>query len=69
MKADEYQVLVMAVEEGVAQGFRSIQLMTDYDIDSDWRDSKSETKMVDSVLDSVLSWFHIERPWMKELDV
>lgn len=68
MKADEYQVLVMAVEEGVAQGFLDIRRMADYE-DADWLDSKVESKMVNAVLDGVLSWFHIERPWMKEFDV
>ena len=69
MKADEYQVLVMAVEEGVAQGFRDIQRMADYEIDADWLDGKAEAKMINAVIDGILSWFHVERPWMKESDV
>jgi hypothetical protein len=68
MKADEYQVLVMAVEEGVRYGMNAIRKMDDDDSYL-YEDTKAETKMVDSVLDSILSWFHIERPWIKESDV
>ena len=68
MKADEYTVLVMAVEEGVRYGMNAIRKMDDDDSYL-YEDTKAEAKMVDSVLDSILSWFHIERPWIKESDV
>jgi len=68
MKADEYQVLIMAVEEGVAQGFNELRRMDDDDAYL-YEDSKAEAKMINAVIDSILSWFHIERPWIKEADV
>lgn len=61
MKADEYMVLVMAVEEGVRAGFNKIRRMDD-DEDNSYL---AESKMVDAVLDSMLCWFHIERPWLE----
>lgn len=61
MKADEYMVLQMAVEEGVSSGFATI---ADYAAD----DSFCEAKMVDSVMNAILAWFHIERPWLRDSD-
>jgi hypothetical protein len=61
MKADEYRVLQIAVEEGVMNGFLKI-----YPEDDDIFDTYKEDTMVNAVMDSILSWFHIERPWMKE---
>lgn len=70
MKADEYMVLQMAVEEGVSAGFLKIFP------DNEWNEypdpvleAQMEAKMVDGVMDSILSWFHIERPWIREPDV
>jgi hypothetical protein len=61
MKTDEYRVLQIAVEEGVMNGFLKI-----YREDDDVFDSYKEDAMVDAVMDSILGWFHIERPWIKE---
>lgn len=65
MKADEYTVLVMAVEEGVRSGLKALRRMDDDDAYL-YEDSMAESKMVDAVLDSMLAWFHVERPWLKE---
>lgn len=70
MKADEYQVLLLAIEEGVSAGF--LRIFPDNGIGEypdPIQEAGMEGIMVDSVLDSILSWFHIERPWMKESNV
>jgi hypothetical protein len=60
MKADEYRVLQIAVEEGVMNGFLKI-----YSEDDDIFDTYKEDTMVNAVMDSILGWFHIERPWLE----
>jgi len=70
MKADEYQVLLLAIEEGVSTGF--LRIFPDNGIE-DYPDPIQEAGMegvmVNAVMDSILSWFHIERPWLRESSV
>lgn len=70
MKADEYMVLQMAVEEGVSAGF--LKIFPDderYESPDYMLEARMEAKMVDCVMDAILSWFHIERSWIKESNV
>lgn len=61
MKADEYMVLLMAIEEGVKTGFLRI-FPDDGECPDPILESSMENRMIDAVTDSILSWFHIERP-------
>ena len=61
MKADEYMVLLMAIEEGVKTGFLRI-FPDDGECPDPILEASMENQMIDAVTDSILSWFHIERP-------
>lgn len=69
MKADEYMVLEMAVADGITNGI--IRVFPDFDFDSPGTTDlhKIESILSDAVMDAVLTWFHIERPWVRESDV
>lgn len=61
MKADEYMVLLMAIEEGVKTGFLRI-FPDEGECPDPILESSMQDKMTDAVTDSILAWFHIERP-------
>jgi hypothetical protein len=62
MKADEYMVLLMAIEEGVKTGFLRMFPDDGGECPDPILESRMENQMIDAVTDSILGWFHIERP-------
>jgi hypothetical protein len=64
MKTDEYRVLCLAIQEGVATGLHKL-------CKRNGTKSPDDTDLAivfDATLNEVLDWFHIERPWVRESD-
>ena len=57
MIANEYLLLLLAVERGVATGFKKIA-----EKGAEISEIQRKDIMEDAVHDSFLEWFHVERP-------
>ena len=56
MRAKEYDVLFMAVEQGVASGVRRAYKHTD----SEWPTDDQQAAIVNGVMDAICEWFDFE---------
>lgn len=68
MKADEYMVLQMAIDDGVAAGFYKI-FPDESSLPTHMYESQLQQALAEAVMEAILTWFHIERPWVRESDV